>query len=294
MPNAVPPGNRNLETNFADDVQADCPKDVPMSPLKKGVRSLLLDSGVWIERAAPDSAILELLGEMRPRESSIPLRRFGSAGDGGYLIPDDLEGIGACISPGVSTECSFDRDIANLGIDVFMADASVEGPPETNARFHFSKLFLDTFKSADTVTLDEFCRPVAPGRDLLLEMDIEGAEYRVLNSVSDELLSRFRIMAIEFHYLDSLFTPFGLREISTVFRRLLRTHTIVHIHPNNVLPPVGHGVVRIPPAMEFTFLRKDRSVFGDHSLAFPHPLDSTNLGDLPGYALPECWYRPVG
>jgi Methyltransferase FkbM domain len=49
-------------------------------------------------------------------------------------------------------------------------------------------------------------------------MDIEGAEFRVLQSASSSLLSRFRIMVIEFHDLSSLVTPFGLREILSLWK----------------------------------------------------------------------------
>jgi len=256
--------------------------------MKHRVRTALLDRGAWLERASSDSDILALLSRLRPQAT--PLIRVGSRdADGGYLLPDDLEGISAMISPGVSDECSFDLDIAERGIPVFMADASVDGPPERHKLFNFSKKFLDTFSSPSTVTLNDFCKQ-APEGDLLLQMDIESAEYRVLSSASEELVNRFRIMAIEFHWLDSLFTPFGLREIGAVFDRLLRTHNVVHIHPNNCRPPVGHAAVQIPCIMEFTFLRKDRTL-GGGQVQLPHPLDRDNVQDLPGYPLPDCWWR---
>jgi Methyltransferase FkbM domain len=261
--------------------------------MKKEIRSRLLAHQVWIERATRHEAILGFLADVRPVHSSVPLKRFGGPSDGGYLLPDDLEGIGACVSPGVSTECSFDKDIADLSIDVYMADSSVQGPPIEHDRFHFSKLFIDTFNSPTSTTIDDFCKGLAPGSDLLLEMDIEGAEYRVLSAISEELLSRFRILAIEFHHLDCLFSPFGFREISAVFRRLLQTHNIVHIHPNSKVPVVGHGSILLPPAMEFTFYRKDRAEFDDRPLSFPHPLDATNVEGVPDLILPECWYRPT-
>jgi len=206
-------------------------------------------------------------------------------------MPDDLEDIGGCVSPGVSTECSFDAQIADEGIDVFLADASVSGPPVSHERFKFSKRYFDTFNSDDTITIDDFCREISPERDLILQMDIEGAEYRVLNSASEALLSRFRIMIIEFHDLDHLFNRFGFREINRVFMKLLRTHNVVHIHPNNVLAPSIHGGIVIPPFMEFTFYRKDRAAFIDRPLTYPHQLDAKNVAERTDVVLPECWYR---
>ena len=160
-------------------------------------------------------------------------------------------------------------------------------------RFTFSKLHFDTFNSSETVTIDDFCKRVPHDSDLILQMDIEGAEYRVLNSASERLLTRFRIMVIEFHDLAQMFTHFGFREISSVFRKLLRTHKIVHIHPNNLADPVSRGPIVIPPLMEFTFYRKDRSFFEYRSLAYPHPLDAPNAADRPNLALPKCWYSMV-
>ncbi len=257
--------------------------------LKQRVREMLLERKMWSERAMADAPIRALIERLRPVSSDIPLIRMGGAHDGGYLVPDDLDGIAACISPGVSDECSFDTDAATRGMDVYMADASVDGPPTDNPHFHFSRLFFDTYNSDTTVTLDDYCAPIAPGSDLLLEMDIEGAEYRVLQSTSDALMQRFRVMVIEFHALNSLFTPFGFDQIASVFDKLLRTHTVVHIHPNNAGPAFAKGDIGIPPYLEFTFHRRDRATFEKRPLTFPHPLDVANDARVADVVLPEIW-----
>jgi hypothetical protein len=231
-----------------------------------------------------------LIDDLRPLATNRQLVRYGPDRDGGYLLPDDLKEIAGCISPGISTECRFDKQIADLGIPVHQADASVDGPPISHEKFAFSKLFLDTYNSDTTIHIDDYCRYVSPGEDLLLQMDVEGAEYRVLHSASDALIQRFRIMVIEFHDLDSLFTPFGLREISNLFRRLLRTHAVVHIHPNNYGRTVSVGSITIPKVMEFTFYRRDRAVFQPVQSRFPHPLDRPNRADRPEVILPAIWH----
>lgn len=254
------------------------------------IRTLMLAKGYWSERTAPLADVTALIARLRPMRSSIPLRRLGGPHGGGYLVPDDLDGIAACISPGVWTECHFDAALADLGVDVHIADAAAEGPPAAHPRFHFSRLSFDTYSGDSRVTIDDFCRDVAPDGDLLLDMDIEGAEYRVLSAISDDLLARFRIMTIEFHHLGNLHTPFGLSEIGGVFDRLLRTHSIVHIHPNNAVPPVVRGDIGIPPVMEFTFLRSDRAEFAPSRGPYPHPLDVQVESDRPDFPLPSAWY----
>lgn len=123
-------------------------------------------------------------------------------------------------------------------------------------------------------------------------MDIEGAEYRVLLDASDEVLQSFRIMVVEFHYLTHVFSKFSLPLIQATFRKLQRHHEVVHIHPNNVSPPVERDGLCVPDVMEFTFWRKDRiDQIDGVDLPFPHPLDTDNHPELPPLVLPACW-RP--
>jgi hypothetical protein len=245
-----------------------------------------------IEHPSSDEEVMQLIKLLRPIATSTPLVRVGSKGDGGYLLPDDLDGIAAAISPGVSTEVSFDLELAEKGIPVYMADASVTGPPVPNPRFYFLKKFVDVYEDDHTLRLHSLCsmsHGTSPD-DRLLQMDIEGAEYRVLLDATDEVIRSFRVMAIEFHYLDSMYSSFSLKLIRATFQKILRTHHIVHLHPNNGVPFRVRGSIAIPPIMEFTFYRKDRcKVDFGKELIFPHPLDADNVPTRPHLALPEVW-----
>lgn len=246
---------------------------------------------IAISKATKREDVVSLLELVNPISVPGGLKRFGPTGDGGYLMPDDIEGIRACISPGVSTECRFDEAMAAHGIDVYMADASVSGPPRTNTRFHFVPKFLDIWPSVQTMTLEELSAPVGDG-DLLLQMDIEGAEYRVISALTDDLLRRFRIMVIEFHDLDMIFSRFGFSILHPVFAKLTAHHSVVHIHPNNCLPVVERYGLDVPPVMEFTFYRKDRLPQAvSPARAFPHPFDAPCVPAHPDVELPACWWQ---
>ena len=67
--------------------------------------------------------------KLRPQDCGIDLIRSGSSGDGGYLIPNDLEGLEYCFSPGVSTVADFENHLADLHIRSYLADYSVTSPP---------------------------------------------------------------------------------------------------------------------------------------------------------------------
>jgi len=229
----------------------------------------------------------------KPQGCRHPLRRLGPVGDGGYLVPDDLEGLVGCISPGVDVESGFDLAVAELGIPVYMADASVEGPAISHPNFHFKPLFVDVVETERTTRLDAFVSNNAPiSGDLLLQMDIEGAEYRVLLDTSQATIERCRIIVIEFHSLEQLFCRFGLPQIKAVFQKLSVSHDIVHIHPNNCRSAKSRFGYDVPPVMEFTFYRRDRNEAPVQPIqGFPHRLDSDNLPNSRSIKLPDCWWR---
>ena len=146
--------------------------------------------------STPRSNVLSLIESLYPVGVGSPLIRLGPKnGDGGYLIPDDLEGITACFSPGVSNVSGFEKDCAELGMRVFMADHSVNAPAEHHENFHFIKKFVGGTTFGKYITLDDWVRETLPNgaSDLMLQMDIEGQEYETLFSISDKLMRRFRI-----------------------------------------------------------------------------------------------------
>ncbi len=140
--------------------------------MKEFVRTQAINQGLWIQKTPTDEEILAFLSELRPMYTHTPLKRFGPLCDGGYVMPNDLEGVRAAVSPGVSVQCGFDTSLADLGIDIYMADASVPAPPVSNEKFHFSRLFFDTYNSENTIRIDDFCKSITPGRDLIIILHI--------------------------------------------------------------------------------------------------------------------------
>jgi len=232
---------------------------------------------------------------MSPIDPGRPLRRIGGGGDGGYLVPDDIEGIAAVFSPGVSNVADFELEFAERGVPCFLADRTVDGPPVPHARFHFVQRHLAAKATDDTITLDDRVGSSfsAPG-DLLLQMDIEGAEYEVLAAASQATLSRFRIIVLELHDLHHARRAAFLDRISRAFKRLHETHAIVHLHPNNCRAPRKWLGLRIHPVMEITMLRRDRVRRMTPVRTLPHPLDRSNIPGAREWALDENWLAQTG
>lgn len=246
---------------------------------------------VFPTKLTDKSDLIDFIPRLYPYQSNVDLIRIGGSGDGGYLIPNDLEGIQYCVSPGVGELSYFENDCANLGMKVLMADYSVEGPKINHPNFQFTKKFIGARSYDHFINLGDWVnQSINPNdNDLLLQMDIEGAEYEVLATCSSDFLNRFRIMSIEFHFLHQIFNYFYFPVIREAFLKILETHTIVHIHPNNCCPSTKLLGFEVPPILEFTFLRNDRIKDKKYASEFPHPLDSDNINSKK-MILPKTWY----
>jgi hypothetical protein len=256
------------------------------SLVKNALRSLKLRIRLSKQRRR----LRAFLAQVRPISTEHRLIRVGGEGDGGYLVPDDLDGITACFSPGVAGVADFESDLARRGMRCFLADYSVDAPPVTNPLFDFEKKYLGPVTNDVYMTLASWLQRKAESDDLLLQMDIEGAEYDVILGTPIDLLARFRIVVVEFHNLHGLLDRMAFEPINLAFRKLLTVFEVIHIHPNNCCAPVAQGDIVIPPVMEFTFLRRDRILRKGRALTYPHDLDRANVGDRPDYPLPACWY----
>ena len=241
--------------------------------------------------ATPAAALAAFFDTVKPVRTQHPLVRVGGAGDGGYLLPDDFAGIRACFSPGVAATADFELAMASRGIESFMADYSVAESPVQHPLLHFEKKYLGTVNNDVYVTLDDWVRAHASqGGDLILQMDIEGAEYGVLLDCERSTLARFRMVVVEFHYLDNLIHTKGFELIQLAFHKLLKDFAVVHIHPNNYAAPLNYLGYEIPATMEFSFYRRDCLQPQGLAQQFPHALDRTNVPSAPDFALPACWH----
>ncbi len=254
--------------------------------------SLLRRRDYLLTKATAPEQIKALLARIRPGATEHDLIRVGGSGDGGYLVPDDLERIECCFSPGVAQVAEFELALAQRGIRCCLADHSVPYPPVQHALFDFENRHLGVIESASRTTLENWVNRKAPPQgDLLLQMDIEGDEYEVIFAAGRDTLRRFRILVIEFHDLHRMIERHYFKIVDMTFSKLLQDFYVVHIHPNNDQPLYSYKGIQIPPIAEFTFLRQDRVQHLKPRTSFPHPLDVKNVRQNPDYPLPACWYQ---
>ena len=236
--------------------------------------------------------LIKLLHALKPVKTKYDLIRVGGNNDGGYLLPNDLSGIATCFSPGVDVTASFEKDLLTRGIWSHLADASVDAPPDDLKVLSFEKKFLGVVNDSDYMTIEYWVRNKAGGLgDLILQMDIEGAEYQTIIATPLDILRRFRIIAIEVHDVQAWFNnPIAWETVQDFFSKLLSDFRVVHLHPNNNCPFIDADGILLPTVFEMTLLRKDRAIPEGYCDTFPHPLDQPNVLDKPDRPLPVSLY----
>ena len=265
-----------------------------ISVIESEQNASILSKEYVLENRTQEKKVLELIKKLQPYNVGKDLIRLGAKRDGGYLVPDDLVEIEACFSPGVSTVSEFEKDCFKRGMKIFLADKSVDKPKIglNKNNYHFLKKYIGCYNNDDFITLDSWINSsnIKKNKDLMLQMDIEGAEYTSLLNISDDLLNLFRIIIIEFHDLHKFWNK-GFYDIASVcFDKILLNHTCVHIHPNNFEPIDSNNGIEIPMAAEFTFIRNDRFSTKSYQKSFPHNLDNDNSNERKSILLPKIWY----
>jgi hypothetical protein len=261
--------------------------------LRDRFRSAAQNAGVYFSRAVSAEDIRKFISLLRPQHAQETLIRIGAEDDGGYLVPNDLEGIRACVSPGVDHTARFEEDLARRGIPSFLCDYSVDGPPEYLRDYTFDKKFLGIWDDEIYLTFarwfEKYNLLSEPG-DLILQMDIEGSEWLALASLDDETLRRFRYILIELHAVSDVVNPICYKLYSQVLQKLGRHFSVAHLHANNHSGSVTYKGMEIPRVLEVTYVRNDRLVRHKGALQFPHPLDRPCRAHVPEMVLPEVWW----
>jgi len=111
------------------------------------------------------------------------------------------------------------------------------------------------------------------GKNLLLKMDVEGAEWESLYTCDEEVLRSFDMICLEMHEMQRLYdgevkciqnlnrvSPLERHEAQIryeVMKKLSDNFYMFHAHANNGFPIQDVGEYKVSPIAEVSFVRKD-------------------------------------
>ena len=214
------------------------------------------------------------------------LKLFGLLRDGSYVLTDDLKDITIAYSFGIDGEISFDLKIADEGIDVYMYDPyiyrlhfpNLNKSPNKDFRndinyyqkkFHFFKIGIADSHShkANMKTLEAILKENGhmDQKNMILKMDIEGAEWNVLRELSEDILQKFKYITLELHI------PEKPEEYhADIFKKLSKHHQVIYIRCNNNNGKIiKFGKTKIWKYIELTYMIKEGNEFIRDNSIYP-------------------------
>lgn len=211
------------------------------------------------------------------RLSNCEFRRFGEANDGGYLLCGNLlRDVRAAYSYGISGYDGWGCDLASsLGVPVHQYDCFDTTEPWCQAETTFHAACVGPDRSiVQGRVFDTLASQIAEtghaGSQVVVKMDVEGAEWDVFLAAPDAVLQQIDQLAIELHETDEM------RFVRAV-DRLKQFFHVANLHMNNFGCESGHEP--FPSwAYEVLFVNK-RLAQVDASNEPPrlsHPLDAPN------------------
>jgi hypothetical protein len=225
----------------------------------------------------------QLLSELQPvRLKNCRLRRFGGAGDGGYLMCANLLGsVRSAYSYGVGTDgwgCQVSREFA---VPVHEYDCFDPTRPVCeggnlifNAECIGPKTATIESRPYDTLA-NQISRNGDAGKNLVVKIDVEGAEWDSLMAISNPVLNRIDQLVMELHGTDE-------QHFLAVVRKLKRIFHPVHIHFNN--HACSSAVYPFPAyAYQVLFVNKRIGArdYRKPMHALPHPQDVPDSSQKP-------------
>jgi hypothetical protein len=257
------------------------------------IKKILLKFNLILIRYNSDlkKFIYQFLTKIKIIDSGYRLIRIGAKNDGGYLIPDILNQIEFAFSPGVGGAAAFEDHLENYKIKSFLADGTVN----YSGNHDFIKKNLNSFNDENNITLETWVDDKLKDKSndkLLLQMDIEGSEIDVLYNADSNFLDRFKCIIIEFHHFDQIIHSSWLKVYSTIFDKILKTHYVVHVHPNNYCGTLMIDKHEIPFILEITFINKKIvKHIKPINYDLPHQLDEDCNPKSRHIKSPEIFYK---
>ena len=193
----------------------------------------------------------------------------GDYGDGAYVILDDLKNIKIAYSFGISNLISFDKFLADRGVDIYMYDHTINKLVFENPKFHWKKIGLttETQKNKTMRTLKDLLieNDHINERNMILKIDIEGMEFEILREISSQILNKFKYIIIEYHFIS--LDNYGI--YLDILKKLMKNHQIFHIHCCNL----GHlfiiGDNPICSIIEVSYIKKEGNIFRKDNSVYP-------------------------
>ena len=227
----------------------------------------------------------DALSLLRPWDIDVPKIRIGDNRDGGYVLVSNLEKSQPVLSYGIGSKYDFDTEMAQLGHSVYMFDHTIKPLDPKLPTMHFFSEGVGAHRDEDA-KLDTIDAHIAKNHitsnEIILKIDVEGAEFDVFDALPLQTLRRFRQIALEVHAVHRISNLAFRQKFFSVFSKINLEFTLCHVHVNNFDGPDEFRFVDnmiVPQILELTYVRKDLANRRPSTTVYPTALDYPNTNE---------------
>jgi len=214
----------------------------------------------------------ELISILAPNKFKGDLKRFGDKGDGSYVLPKNIVTPKThLISGGIADNNEFEIELAKKGVTGIQVDNSITRAPKEHKNLIFKFATLGDKDGTNEISLGNLISNAPTNKNLIVKLDIEGAEIAALQNLSKKSLKRIDCLVLELHNLSSLVQ--NDRVLKSLIKLKNSGLSSVYLQANNgILDYIISGVL-IPDNVEVTFVRKEK-------VSKPSPKDILRIKNL--------------
>lgn len=187
-------------------------------------------------------------------------KHFGRVADGGYFLAFPIDQNSEVVSIGLGDDISFDFSVSAFVSRIHMFDHTILRPLSIPENGLYYDRGLGVNSGDKLLTLAEMFRFTDPMNRIILKVDIEGAEWEVLDSISMDLFGVVDQFIVEFHGLFEIFrSPLKLSRAIRVLNKLSQDFFAINVNANNWGDAQIIGGVVCADVIEVSYLRKTKT-----------------------------------
>ena len=199
--------------------------------------------------------------------------RLGRDFDGGYIIVDGFN-YEVLISCKIYGDDSFEKDFLkkNSNIKCYIYDEKNNIDQNIkNQNIIYKSIFLKKhINSIVSETENDLYKVIKNYSNIFLKINLKGEEFNLINNIPLNLLSKISQMVIVFYH------PFKIDKFN-VFKKINKTHYLIHFHPNNCYSTKNINNITVPEVFECTYINKNLIPKPElNNMSIPSELDKKN------------------
>ena len=217
--------------------------------------------------------------------------------DGSYVMVDSFKKTRIAYSFGINNDVSWDNDMVNKGFEVYMYDHTINEIPYYLDGFHFFKEGISGNNKPEEHlnTLETYIKRNGhtTKTNMVLKMDVEGAEWDFLETVPVKILKQFDQIVLEFHNLVRACSDEEKERRIAALHKLNATHQLVHLHGNNTGYVLQFLGATFPDVIEVTYVNREHyKTLPAKEIIVPSEIDIVNDRNREDLFLGN-WNRPL-